>query len=113
MNQFDVTFCSNVSGTFNPLIQRATPKTVAQIKAEINQLKQLLGEEMELFLVAVVLNPTQKEQENGAVPLVVVEPKAVLARDKASAQAKALKSVPKEYENADARLEVRVVQFQR
>ena len=66
---------------------------------------------MELYLVAVILKPTKKEEEDGAVASVIVSPTAVLAKDKPSALAKALRLVPAEHIDKDARLEPRALPF--
>jgi len=92
--------------------QRATSKSVKQVQAEYTSIINLFNEEkMEPYLVVVVLNPTKKEEEDGKAPTVLVEPKCVLAKDQGQAVAKALKFVPKEYDNCDSRLEVRVLRF--
>lgn len=68
---------------------------------------------MELFFVAVLLSPTRKEvDEQGLGSKLIVEPKAVLAKDEAHAGAKALGLVPDEYANvAEERLDIRVLSF--
>lgn len=94
--------------------QRYAPNTFNQIQAQVNQVKQELKEEkMEPYFVVVLLQPTKKEEEEGAVAKVVVNAALVLAKDTGGAVAKALKLVPKEYENLDARLVVRVLPFQK
>ena len=67
---------------------------------------------MELYLVAVMLQPTKKQRdEDGAVPTIVVNATAVIAKDEASAGAKALRLVPEEHQGKDDRLDVRVLPF--
>ncbi len=71
---------------------------------------------MELYLVAVILNPTKKQQhDDGAVARIVVEPKAVLAVDANQAAMKAMQFVPVEFAGAEHvdRLEVRTLPFGR
>lgn len=69
---------------------------------------------MEVFLVCVVLLPTKKDKDEAdALPQFVVPLQAVLAKDDAHAQAKALRLVPEEHINKDARLEVRVLPFRK
>ena len=67
---------------------------------------------MELYLVAVILQPTKKQKdEEGAVPIVVVQPTAVMAKDESQAAMKAFRFVPEEHSPKDDRLEVRVLPF--
>ena len=67
---------------------------------------------MELYLVAVILQPTKKQKdEEGAVPIVVVQPTAVMAKDESQAAMKAFRFVPEEHSTKDDRLEVRVLPF--
>lgn len=67
---------------------------------------------MELFLVAVILNPTKKQRdEEGAVSVVVVQPVGVMAKDEAQAAMKAHRLVPEEHAGKDDRLEVRILPF--
>lgn len=67
---------------------------------------------MELYLVAVILQPTKKERDDiGAGALVIVQPTAVVAKDEASATMKAARLVPEEHAGKDDRLEVRVIPF--
>ena len=66
---------------------------------------------MELYLVAVLLKPTKKEADEGAVATIVVQPTAVLAKDEAAAGAKAYRFVPEEHAGKDDRLDVRVLPF--
>lgn len=102
--------------------QRYAPSTFNQIQAQINQVKQTLQvqevlknleEKMEPYFVVVLLQPTKKEEEDGAVAEVVVDATVVLAKDTGNAVAKALGLVPKEHANKDSRLEVRVLPFQK
>ena len=42
---------------------------------------------MDLYLVAVILNPTKKQRDDdGAVPTVIVQPQAVIAKDREQAR---------------------------
>lgn len=67
---------------------------------------------MDLFLVAVILQPTKKQRDDdGIVPIVVVQPTAVMAKDEQQAAMKAFKFVPDEHNGKDDRLEVRVLPF--
>lgn len=69
---------------------------------------------MDLYLVAVVLNPTKKQrEEEEAYPMLVVEPTAVIAKDEQHATMKAIRLVPEEHSQKDDRLEVRVIPFRR
>lgn len=69
---------------------------------------------MDLYLVAVILAPTEKEvYEDGATHTVVVQPQAVLAKDESHAAMQAMRFVPEEHEKKGARLEVRVLPFGR
>lgn len=67
---------------------------------------------MELWLVAVILRPTKKQaDEDGLGAIVVVQPQAVLAKDKETAGMKAFRFVPEEHAGKEDRLEVRVLPF--
>lgn len=67
---------------------------------------------MEVFLVVVVLAPTKKQKdEDGASPLVIVQPQAVIAKDVQQAAMKAYRFVPQEHADKEDRLEVRVLPF--
>lgn len=69
---------------------------------------------MELFLVAVILNPTKKQKDDeGSSPVVVVQPQAVMAKDETQAAMKAFRFVPEEHADKEDRLEVRVLPFQK
>ena len=68
---------------------------------------------MEPYLVCVFLRPTQREEEEGKVPEIVVKPELILARDSGLATAKALGLVPDNFKNFDDRLEVRCIIFQK
>lgn len=68
---------------------------------------------MEPYLVCVFLRPTPKEREDSKSEEMVVDGKVVLAKDTSHAGTKALRLVPKEYENVDDRLEVRILPFQK
>jgi hypothetical protein len=67
---------------------------------------------MEVFLVVVVLRPTKKQvDEEGSVPMVIVQPQAVMAKDEQQAAMKAVRFVPPEHADKDDRLEVRILPF--
>lgn len=67
---------------------------------------------MNLYLVAVILQPTKKQKdEDGVMPTIVVQPTAVLAKDETSATVKAARLVPEEFAKFDDRLEVTVAPF--
>lgn len=67
---------------------------------------------MDLYLVAVILQPTKKQKdEEGAVPTLVVQPTGVMAKDENQAAMKAHRLVPEEHAGKDDRLEVRVLSF--
>ena len=67
---------------------------------------------MDVYLVCVLLNPTSKDrEESGAVPKIVVQPQAVMAKDANQASMKAYRFVPDEYSAMEDRLEVRLLPF--
>lgn len=67
---------------------------------------------MEPYLVIVMLQPTKKQRdEDGAVPTIIVQPTAVMAKDDAQAAMKAFRLVPEEHSGNDDRLEVKVLPF--
>lgn len=67
---------------------------------------------MDLYLVAVILQPTKKQRDDeGAVPTIVVQPTGVMAKDEAQAAMKAHRLVPEEHAGKDDRLEVRILSF--
>lgn len=69
---------------------------------------------MELYLIAIFLKPTKKQSdEDGAVPTVIVQPQAVIAKDEQQAAMKAFRFVPEEHAGKEDRLEVRVMPFRR
>ncbi len=69
---------------------------------------------MEVFLVCVILKPTKKQaDDDGAVPSIVVQPTAVMAKDREQACMKAYRFVPEEHTGKDDRLEVRCLPFAR
>jgi hypothetical protein len=68
---------------------------------------------MEPYLVIVLLNPTEKQKEEGGVTSIVVQPSAVMAKDEKHATIRAMRLVPEEFVNMDDRLEVRVIPFRR
>lgn len=68
---------------------------------------------MNAYLAVVILEPTPKEKEDGAVAKIVSSRNDIfLARDDEHAKVKALKGVPEEHENKDDRLVVRLLRFQ-
>lgn len=67
---------------------------------------------MELYMVAAILNPTKKaKDDDGAVPQVIVQPVAVMAKDEAQAAMKAFRFVPEEHRDKEDRIDVRVLSF--
>jgi hypothetical protein len=67
---------------------------------------------MDVFLVVIVLRPTQKAVfDEGAAEQIVVQPTAVLAKDAQQAAMKAFRFVPEEHAAKEDRLEVRVLPF--
>ena len=69
---------------------------------------------MEVFLVVVILNPTKKQRDDeGATPIVIVQPQAVMAKDENQASMKAFRLVPEEHAGKEDLLEVRVLPFSR
>ncbi len=67
---------------------------------------------MKPFFVCVVLNPTKKQvEEIEAVPQIVVQPTAVLAKDVTSAKMRAARMVPEEHAEKEDRLDVYVLPF--
>lgn len=69
---------------------------------------------MDVFLIAVILKPTKKQQDDdGAVPQIIVQPTAVMARDEQQAAMKAFRFVPEEHAGKEDRLEVRVLPFRK
>ena len=67
---------------------------------------------MEPYLVIVIKNPTAKQKhDDGAVPTIVVQPTAVMAKDETQAAMKAHRLVPQEHAEKEDLLEVRVLSF--
>jgi hypothetical protein len=67
---------------------------------------------MELYLVAILLQPTEKQKfDDGAVPTLIVQPTAILASSEAQAVAKAFKFIPEEHQGKEDRLLARVLPF--
>lgn len=67
---------------------------------------------MDVYLVCVVLNPTAKQKhDEGAVPTIIVQPVAVMAKDEAQAAMKAYRFIPEEHSGKEDRLDVRVLSF--
>lgn len=67
---------------------------------------------MEPYLVIVIKNPTAKEKHDaGAVPTIVVQPQAVMAKDETQAAMKAHRLVPVDFAGSEDLLEVRVLSF--
>lgn len=67
---------------------------------------------MEPYLVIVIKNPTAKaKHDDGAVPQIVVQPQAVMAKDEQQAAMKAHRLVPEEFAKNEDLLEVRVLSF--
>lgn len=69
---------------------------------------------MDVYLVCVLLNPVPKDKaDNATPPTIVVDPKAVVARDEAAALVAALKLVPAEHSGKEHLLEPRAIPFGR
>lgn len=69
---------------------------------------------MDVYLVVVLANPTDKAKfDEGAVPTIIVQPTAVIAKDEQQASARAMRLVPTEHADKDHLLEVRVLPFGR
>lgn len=67
---------------------------------------------MDPFLVIVILNPTKKQRdEDGAVPTIIVQPTAVMAKDESQAAMKAYRLTPEEHLGHEDRLEVKILPF--
>lgn len=67
---------------------------------------------MEPFLVIVIKNPTAKQKhDDGAVPTIIVQPQAVMAKDETQAAMKAHRLVPEEFAKNEDLLEVKVLSF--
>lgn len=67
-----------------------------------------------VYLVVLVLKPTQKEVfENAAVPTIVAGPQVVLADTETQAAAKAMRFLPDELKDKQDRVEVAVLPFRR
>lgn len=67
---------------------------------------------MNVYLVTIVLNPTEKEKhDEGAIPSIVLQPVAVMAKDRDQAAAQAFKHMKEEH--PAHRLEVHVLPFDR
>lgn len=67
---------------------------------------------MEVYIVVVVKNPTAKQKhDDGAVPTIVVQPTAVMAKDETQAAMKAYRLVPEEFSGKEDLLEVKFLSF--
>jgi len=67
---------------------------------------------MDVYLVVVLLKPTKKqEHDDGAVPTIIVQPQAVMAKDAQQAAMKAFRFVPEEHAGKEDLLEVRTLPF--
>lgn len=66
---------------------------------------------MKIFQYAVILNPTEKEAEEGIQAKLIVEVKTVLAADQNGAVVLAGRDIPAEYLDKLNRLEVAVRPF--
>lgn len=65
-----------------------------------------------VYLVVLVLNPTQKQVfEDGAVATIVAGPSAVIADNENQAAAKAMRFLPDEMKDKAERVEVSVLPF--
>lgn len=105
--------------------QRANPKSLSAVKAEVYQSRSLwesrqealnlileMCEEkkMEPYLGVIYVKPTPKEIEDGGVEKIVLEPVCVMADDPSQAAIKVMTKVPKEFADS-TRLVVRVLRF--
>lgn len=77
---------------------------IAMKKRKKNKLNQV-------FEIVAVYNPTEKEEEDGKVSVIVVEPKTVLAKDERTAGVMAARAIPQEYESKLDQVEVLVRPF--
>lgn len=66
---------------------------------------------MKIFQYAVILHPTEKEEEEGQNSLLVVDLKTVLAKDEKGAFIRAGREIPEEYLDRLDRIEVAVRPF--
>lgn len=66
---------------------------------------------MKIFQYAVILHPTDKEEEEGKTSLLVVPVQTTLAKDQNGAVIQAGRSIPPEYMDRLDRLEVAVRPF--
>ena len=69
---------------------------------------------MQVYLVVLVLRPTQKQvYDDGAVPLIVAGPLAVMADNETNAAAKGMAFLPENLNDKTDRVEVSVLPFRR
>lgn len=69
---------------------------------------------MNVYLVVLVLKPTQKAvYDEAAVPSIVAGPHAVIADSETQAAAKAMRFMPDEMKGKEDRIEVSVLPFRR
>ena len=66
---------------------------------------------MTVFEIVVVLNPTEKEKRDGAIPQIVVPITAVVAHNAEGAKLQAYRLIPEEHAKHTDRLEVAVRPF--
>ncbi len=66
----------------------------------------------QVFLATVILNPTKKQRdEDGAVPVIVVQATTIIATNETQATVKASRLIPEEHADKADRLEVLVIPF--
>lgn len=64
-----------------------------------------------LFQFAAILNPSQKEEEEGVKPRLIVEVQTVLAADQGAATLLAARAIPEEFVDSLDRIQVVVTPF--
>ena len=67
--------------------------------------------ELQLFDVAILFVPTDKQREEGAIEQVVLEPTSILAKSEQDALLQGAFKVPEEFKDRTAQLEVAVRPF--
>lgn len=66
---------------------------------------------MQVFEIVAVYNPSEKEEENGEISKIVVDPRTVLAIDERTAGVIAARAIPEEFESKLDRVSVLVRPF--
>lgn len=70
-----------------------------------------MAREMQLFDVAILFVPTDKQREDGAVEEVVLEPTSILAKSEQDALFQVSFKIPEAFKDKTAQLEVAVRPF--